>query len=263
MKETTSDERRQVITKHHPFFGLETGSVLRGLQVAAIDIRDGQVFVELSMQAEGKGVSPMFFEKASEVTAGNVVTGTIVSVDTDKGGLYLQLCPGISAFLPALEVSEDLKIINSLPMHFPVGSRLECLAIDKKAWLQARSTDHHVVQSNKDVPYVSFLKRDYKSATISRPGKGDLIIGRVNQRIPSTSPPALSLEIRGGFIARCCVTELAEPDDWRNMPTAQPSSGDVRTVSDDENVDTESVGSDERRCVTIANESLPQENSEP
>ncbi|GKY90336.1 hypothetical protein MPSEU_000007600 [Mayamaea pseudoterrestris] len=217
--QTNSDERRQLLSKYHPFFGLVAGSILRNLQVAAIDSRKGQVFVELSRQSNGAVMSPSFFENPTDVVVGKKVTGVISSVDVAKGGLYLQLSPGVSAFLPALELSEDIGVLNNLRMHFPVGARLECLVIDKSAWLQARSTNH-ASQTSKDVPYLSFLKRNDMKSQIAKPSKGDIVIGRVHRKVPTNDPPALSLELRGGFVARCCVTELKEADDWKNMPIA-------------------------------------------
>jgi len=59
---------------------------------------------------------------------------------------------------------------------------------------------------------------DKKTAKASKPSPGDLIVGRIDRSLPSLSEPDLILDLRGGFVGRCCITELEEVDDWTNFP---------------------------------------------
>jgi ribosomal protein S1 len=227
---TSADERRQLISRFHPFFGLKTGSVLRNLRVAAVDNRGDKVYYELTNLVQDDTRSPAFFHNVSNVKVGMKVSGTVASIDHSKGGIYLQLCPGVSGFIPALELSEKAEVLNRLDVHYPIGCRLECLVIDKKAWLQNRSKYHvgHVKkmqskETQNDTPYLSVIKRQIEGSNFVKPTKGSLVLGRINRKVPSANPPALMLDLRGGFIGRCCITEVDEPDDWRNMPIGRIS----------------------------------------
>ena len=53
---------------------------------------------------------------------------------------------------------------------------------------------------------------------IPKPTRGDIVIGRIARTMRSTLPPSLMLALRGGYVARCCITEIEEVDEWANMP---------------------------------------------
>jgi hypothetical protein len=84
---------------------------------------------------------------------------------------------------------------------------------------------------HKDLPYLSFLKRHDKVCTSKKPENGDVVIGRINRKLHVQNPPALAVELRGGFVGRCCVTEMFEPDEWTNMPVGQiPGTANTDTL---------------------------------
>ena len=67
------------------------------------------------------------------------------------------------------------------------------------------------------------------------------------------APPSLMLTLRGNFVGRCCVTELADVDDWENMPLGkiQISADDKATGSGKHHhqvVSTDS-GTDQTHCT--------------
>jgi hypothetical protein len=108
--------------------------------------------------------------------------------------------------------------------------------MDKSAWEKTRSKYHkgrsHSKQDSKvEIPLVSVLglERDGK---ISKPRRGDLVIGRIDRSLPSVWCPDLMLDLRGGYVGRCCVTELDEVDDWVNFPLGR--SRDELAKEDDE-----------------------------
>jgi hypothetical protein len=106
--------------------------------------------------------------------------------------------------------------------HFPIGSKLECVVLDKSIW-ETNRTKYYKMR-NKDVsksniPFLSLLGCDSLKPIINeKPEIGSLVVGRIDRTIPSLAPPDLMLDLRHGFFGRCCITELMEPDDWTNFP---------------------------------------------
>ena len=90
-----------------------------------------------------------------------------------------------------------------------------------------------------------------KSNSNEKPEIGALVVGRIDKSIPSLAPPDLMLDLRHGFIGRCCITELLETDDWTNFPlgrsTHMNKKAKVKSIADeDEKVDKiEEVEADE------------------
>ena len=64
---------------------------------------------------------------------------------------------------------------------------------------------------------MSALACESQSIKIPKPVKGDLVVGRINRSVKSVVSPSLMLDLRG-YIGRCCITELDEQDEWKNMP---------------------------------------------
>merc|ERR1712032_1349806 len=52
----------------------------------------------------------------------------------------------------------------------------------------------------------------------TKPRRGDSVLGCINTKSRMVGPPSLMLNLRGGYVGRCCITELADKDDWENMP---------------------------------------------
>jgi len=53
---------------------------------------------------------------------------------------------------------------------------------------------------------------------LMKPRRGNTVMGRTCAKFRALGPPALMIGLRGGYIDRCCVTKLADVDDWKNMP---------------------------------------------
>jgi hypothetical protein len=83
----------------------------------------------------------------------------------------------------------------------------------QKSWTDRKSTP----EEKRDL-YLSVLAVSEPTLGMEKPTRNDLIIGRINKNLPQYQAPSLMLSLRGGFVARCCVTELAEVDEWENMP---------------------------------------------
>jgi len=259
--------KKNVITEVYPFFGIREGSKLSNLRVAGIAVRDGTVCLDLTnrqpnedfagedsqIDAEEKGESrrlePFFVEQASDVLAGQKVSGIVTAADLRKQGLWLQLGPDVSGFIPTLELSDDQDILNKFQHHFPVGCRIECIAIDRERWhrtraeytrpsmfghrkTDAKSHQHPILLSH-------LLTKKSKRLGLAKPSCGDIVVGRINRSLRPMLAPALMLELRGGYVGRCCICELEEPDEWINMPLGhfQPEAETAFQQDADKDVD--------------------------
>jgi hypothetical protein len=48
------------------------------------------------------------------------------------------------------------------------------------------------------------------------------------------------VELRGGYVGRCCITELDEVDEWENMPLGRmPESGQTKQETENKAEDDE------------------------
>jgi hypothetical protein len=91
----------------------------------------------------------------------------------------------------------------------------------------------------------------------TKPQRADIVVGHINKKSTMQGPPSLMLNLRGGLIGRCCITELTDENEWTNMPfgrvinvktKAQERNKQQQVVSDSdadhENDDDKSLESD-------------------
>jgi hypothetical protein len=245
----------QKITPCHPFFGWTIGDALKNLQVASVSRRDNLWIVEVTNRKIGQG-SAKNVQSAEELSTGDSVSG-IVNGYSKSQGLFIQIAPEVSCFLPGLEISEDINVLNNLQRYFPLGSCLECTVVDKATWKKIRSKFHPDRQHAKDetqwgIPFLSLLIQKNGKGII-KPRRGDLIVARVNRTFPSAYPPDLMLDLRGGFVGRCCITELEEMDEWNNFPLGRGHKAKSQHDSsvDDGRVDSKDDDISQKRYVYL------------
>jgi ribosomal protein S1 len=233
LKKPLTSSPKQEITEVHPFHKLKVGTKLEQLRVVSVEARGKSWCVELTNKKkdQNEDESPIL-TSASQLTPGTTVSGIVTSM-AKHGGLWIQLSPRVSAHVPALELSEELDIVRHPEKHFPIGSRLGGVVMDKSVREKHRSK-YQSSRSGSDKPethtmFVSPLLSKQEKKNVLKPLRGDLIIGRIDRRLTVSSPPALMLELRGGFVGRCCVTELEEVDDWTNMPLGHPQKSATGT----------------------------------
>ena len=252
----------KTISKYHPFYHWEVGRELQKLTVVSVEKKGDTYFVEMTNRKrdEGAGIR-YFYDDSSQLKIGDKVSGIVTSAVEGKG-LWLEISPGLSCHVPALEVSADVDILNNMGGYFPRGSRVECTTMDKAGWDSKRSKYIHSGNrksrnAKTDVVFLSLVGAAAKSAG-AKPSRGDLLVGHINRSLPVLNPPALMLDLRGGYIGRCCITELEEPDDWTNMPLGretanhhedQKESGDNKDNDDDSD---SSVGSNANEDDSVA-----------
>jgi ribosomal protein S1 len=244
----------QKITKHHPFYKWKSGMKLPNLSCVAVDVHDGAVFVELTNRETTKRGneptdSPVFLESISKLVPGMKLPAVITSVSPKNTGIWVQTRPGMSGFIPALELSTDAAVLNNMGAYFPLGARIQVCVMDKDHWVKTKHRSHNEAETTeKDKSsgfvYVSVLQanemnQDDSSMQIPKPIRGDLIVGRINRKIHPQRAPALMLDLRGGFVGRCCITELDEVDDWVNMPLGRLEESDSHPKKDSHNIVTD------------------------
>jgi len=232
-----SRNKKSVISKSHPFYGMKTGQELKDLTVVSVQRRKDhtEIFVSDKNGAPTSSPSevnnaPCFIQNASQVRVGMKMTGVVVGYSSENKGVVLQVGPSVKGFVPGFELSRDLNVLNDLESNVPIGAVLECIVLDSKEWYKNRSTcpfgPSHQKKlkalsrkvSNESQLFLSVLGCESKSAELPKPSNGELVIGRINKALPPFDAPSLMLELRAGFVARCCITELDEPDEWQNMP---------------------------------------------
>jgi hypothetical protein len=244
----------QKITKHHPFYKWKPGMKLPNLSCVAVDVHDGAVFVELTNRETAKRGneqtdSPVFLESVSKLVPGMQLPAVITSVSPKNTGIWVQTRPGMSGFIPALELSTDAAVLNNMGAYFPLGARIQVCVMDKEHWAKTKQRSHNEAQTTETdkssgLVYVSVLQanemnQDDSSLQIPKPIRGDLIVGRINRKIHPQRAPALMLDLRGGFVGRCCITELDEVDDWENMPLGRLEESDSHPKKDSHNIVTD------------------------
>ena len=238
----------QKITKHHPFYKWKSGTKLPKLSCVAVDVHDGAVFVELTNREPSDSL--VFLKSTLKLLPGTKLPAVITSVSPRNTGVWVELNPGMSGFIPALELSTDAAVLNNMGAYYPLGARIQVCVMDKAHWAKNKLRSHDSSETpnkhkDSDLVFVSVLQANEfmnlgdSSLQAPKPVRGDLIVGRINRKMHPQRAPALMLELRGGFVGRCCISELDEVDDWVNMPLGRLEANDSHPKKDSHNIVTD------------------------
>lgn len=234
-------ENEEKITRFHPFYSWKVGDTLKDVKCVAIDVRDGVTYIELTNREDFDG-SSLFVDEPNRLAAGSVIVGVITSIAKQNKGLWVQISPGNSGFIPGLELSDDLKVLNNLRSYFKIGGKVTCSVVEGKS-------EKRPFKQAARLSILALREKQTKENISLKPVSGDLLIGRVNRFIRQHHAPALMIELPGGFLGRCDITELEEIDDWENMPLGRSSmETTVKEVKKKESSDEDKVddfGNDE------------------
>lgn len=232
------------IGKSHPFYSWKVGDVISGVRCVALDNREGTTYLELSNVTE---TLPCVVTDPTHLPPGSILSTIVTSVSTNPSshhGLWVQVCPGISGFISSLELSTNAKVLNDLESNYAVGSRVTCCVMEGTNNNRQPPPQHRRHQTQAD-DHDDATKEEHNAVELSvllvpgnnnkqsvfkptKPQLGDLVVGRINTKARMIAPPSLMLNLRGNFVGRCCVTELADVGDWENMPLGKlhNSAGD-------------------------------------
>lgn len=225
IKESSHEnDEHDKITRYHPFHSWRIGSIIKSTKCVAVHVREGITYVELTNREDDKSSSgiPFFVEDPNYIKEGDLVSGIITAISKRNQGVWVQICAGCTGFIPGLELSSDIHVLNNLRKYFKLGGRVDC-----------RVLRHNIEKGQfKQIVRLSVLSKDVKSK-VKKPSRGDIVIGRVNRNMRPTHPPALMIEFLGGFIGRCDITELEENDDWENMPLGRYNPDSSPEIEDE------------------------------
>ncbi len=241
-----TEQSKEKITKYHPFYSLKVGSIIKNVNCIALSVKDGATHIELTNREENEKekAPPLFVTEPSHVRVDTIVKGIITSIAKHNKGLWVQICPGVSGFVPGLELTSDINMLNNLRKFFKVGGQLTCRVIEDKS--NSGQFKHGI--------RLSLLSVNQEKAGITRfkkPTQGDLIVGRVNRFMKEQRAPALMVELQGGFLGRCDITELEEVDDWENMPLGRFEGDEKQGPSDEVDGDEDENDTVEARYVNL------------
>lgn len=200
------DEDKEKITAHHPFSSWNIGTIVKDARCVSIDIRDGTTYVELSNRDSEEQFDMLadLVHNASNIKAGTSVCGIITAVSKQNKGIWVQIAPGCTGFIPGLQVSKDVNVLNNMQKHFKIGGRINCSVVPNQA---------------KNGPFKQVVRLSALEETkSSKPSRGVILIGRVNRNLTQVNAPSLMVQFPDGSLGRCDITELEEVDDWENMP---------------------------------------------
>jgi rRNA biogenesis protein RRP5 len=223
-KSVQETDQNDKITQYHPFHSWKVGSIIRNIKCVAVHVREGITYLELTNRSDDSSSGiPLFVEDPNHVKEGDIVSGVITAVSKRNQGVWVQICAGCSGFIPGLELSRDVDVLNNLQKYFKLGGRIQCRVLP------------HKVEKGQftQIVRLSLLSNENES-TAKKPTRGDIVVGRVNRNMKQTHSPALMIEFQGGFCGRCDITELEENDDWENMPLGRldPNGSEVATEDD-------------------------------
>jgi predicted RNA-binding protein with RPS1 domain len=245
------------ITKSHPFYGIKIGQELTGFTVVSVHKRKQGIQVILTDRGEcfettaSEELSSMIAKNLSDIHPGSKTRAVVVGYARGNKGLIVQVSPSVRGFIPGLELARDLDVLNGLQENIPRGAVLECVVLDEENFFKNRlrcplpsfykkklQTGLKKEKTRRHSLMLSVLGRDSEPSPLGRPRKGELVIGMINSHIPQIHAPSLMLETRGGHVVRADITELEEPDEWRNMPlrsnTGNKAQNDKSTEDDDD-----------------------------
>jgi len=234
------------INQYHPFYKWKKGTIVCDVYCIAVEVKGGVSYLELSnispeSQASYSGELPRFIESEHNVKIGQNVSCVVTSILPRNHGVKVQISPGVQAFIPGLELDDNVEKINNMVQYFHVGSRIHCTVVkeaSKGTNVEENAKSKTKVQHMLHLSAIHYQKKTKKT----KPTRGELTMGRINTKISSSRPPALMIDIPGGYTGRCCITELNEVDDWENMPLGKhlytqhqnKEDGDKDELNDDE-----------------------------
>jgi len=246
-------------TESNPLYGVTKGAIIRDTICVSVDRKDGILYVELTNRVafdfttngiKLKKALPPVVDKLEDLPLDEGIPCIVKEVLQHNWGLKVLVCPGFSANISGLELSDDIDVLNNLSLHYKIGQHLTCKVIKNMQPFYKKQNK----QSRNNLYGLSALPT-------TKPKVNDVIIAKVNRKIPSIQAPSLMLDCRQGRVARCCITELAESEEWVNMPLGRQEKNEIQDSPDKSSaiVTDEENESDDKEDI---NESQNEEESE-
>jgi len=202
-----------LVPKAHDGLSLRTFDTVK-LRIAQVDPTVAPPKLILTAQMKGKLPSRRSTGADKEVKfgKGDKVSGVVSRMAKDGSGFWVDITPSLPGFVSAVDASKDIKVMEDLKAEFRVGQQVTGYVLDKRKGAGRESDRCHFVTLALSKKLPSFKV-------------GSVVYARVNRRRNSAHPPSLILDLPGKKSGRCCITELADRDDWTNFPLGNPMKG--------------------------------------
>jgi len=212
----------------HPLSKWGPGLQVSGLQVLSVNPTGKFAVVDLCPPSEAQHAQSASFEK------GEKVNGFVSTISKDGSGLWVEVSPSLSGFVSAVDASENQSVIEDLKSHFSPGQTISGYVLGRRKRGNGRN----------DYLTMTLLGAEHQAAF----SVGAVVLGRVNRKKNAPHPPSLVLDLPGKLSGRCCITELADSQEWTNFPLGNPlkwGSSDIKDVQDDPDEDAASSDSED------------------
>ena len=202
-----SSEGEKAIGFSHPFYNLKVGDVIDGVRVATKDEIEGTTYIDFT------NLPKLAALDGEAIKVGMCLSGVVSGV-VPGSGVVVDVAPGLKGWVAGVELSANVKELNDLERYFEFGSRLDLVVVKAKVpkdgLIQLSCMKFH--EYNGEIGGAIKLKDRIT------PKVGDVVIAKVSDQLEVADRPAVMVELRDGYSARCCITELADEQDWVNMP---------------------------------------------
>ena len=244
METQEEEEDRRTWHSDHPFYKWHHGLKVHNLSVASIENANDEKHHWPSDKLSRIVLVPKPNSKqtnsdTSSHEKGDKVGGIVSAVLPNGRGMRVALSPSLSTFVPAVEASDKFDVVQDLASSFTRGQLVSAHVVGQKK---------RKVKTGEEETLILTLLGG-KANKLKRPSiikKGNVVVGRVNRRkrLYGETAPTLVLDLPGGTIGRCCITELADPNEWVNFPlgnplkqspSKQPRKGRTASIDEDEN----------------------------
>jgi len=230
--DTNNSDDKQNINEHHPFFTWKVGDIIKETTCVANFIKDGVFYLELSNrtfnedQLNGsQNTPPVFVKKASNLKVGDTVSGIITHFSKENNGFSVQISPGVSGHVPGVELNSNPDVLNELKRYYKIGGRIKCIIIKNQH-----------CNSNVERGVLQLSALPCNKGNRDKPLKGSIVIGRVNRVVMQRNLPALMLNLPGGYLGRCDITELDDVENWSNFPLGRDNAKSRQHLSETEHI---------------------------
>jgi len=212
-------DEKLTITKYHPFSQWKVGSIIQDVVFAGVSVRDGATYIELTNRdsdtlsaKENEKLAPLIADEARLLQSGMIVSGIITALHSK--GIWVQINPTLSGFISGLDLGSNVAMLNNMNNYYKVGGRIKCTVKKDKG----ESSGKERLRLSVSELSSGSQESSTLDETQQLPKEGDVLVGRVNRKMKEVTAPSLMFDLPGGLVGRCDITELADMDEWSNMP---------------------------------------------
>jgi len=206
-KRVDSDDME--IPSSHPFYKIKVGDIIENVSVATTEKVEGGdkgpvLYADLTTMEAGDCVPT----DAEGLKIGDKYSGVVYKVVPGKGVMLL-IAPGVKGFMSGVEMSTDATDLNNLNKAVKIGERYDVVVT------KVRKSEQEGKMASIELSHL----RNKSSGKKVAPTAGSVVTARINRKFNSFgNSPAVMMDLMGGFVGQCDITELEDEENWANMP---------------------------------------------